>query len=155
MTRPLKAAVPYMSNRGDFCFRPGDSVTLKGILRANAEKFSINFTTTDCDCPENIIYHFKLDFDENTIIENSKENNQWSEDEVVNDNESFENDGSGEFKLQFTFQEDKINTFIMHESTPSYLTSFSYNGDLTYEKIKYIQVWDDVDKISEILFQFN
>lgn len=38
MTRPLKTAVPYMSNRGDFCLQPKDRVIVRGVLTANAEQ---------------------------------------------------------------------------------------------------------------------
>lgn len=63
------------------------------IVTFPLSRFSINFTTSDCDCPDNIIYHFKLDLEDNVVIENYKEDNVWNEDEIVSDNQSFENDG--------------------------------------------------------------
>ena len=51
-------------------------------------RFSVNFTIDNSPNPENIAYHFKVDFERNVIIENYKATSWY--DESVMDNYYFD-----------------------------------------------------------------
>ncbi|XP_075145326.1 uncharacterized protein LOC142220210 isoform X3 [Haematobia irritans] len=69
--------IAYSTNIIPNILRKGDKIRIKGVLKDNAQEFSINFVNELCKNPDFITYHFKWLLDEQVIVENYKDNGSW------------------------------------------------------------------------------
>lgn len=143
MSRPYTAIIPQSIS-------DGDKIILKGLVKQDAYEFSINFATGTSPYPEDITYHFKTILPENTVVENSKKNGDWMYEQRK---EWPGSDGPG-FALEFAFNDGYIHTYMVEdEDSRNFISSFEHNSDLN--EIDSVQVWGDVDKITELTFRYS
>ncbi|XP_055850812.1 galectin-4 isoform X2 [Episyrphus balteatus] len=143
MSRPFIAIIPQSIN-------DGDKVLLKGLVKDNANEFSINFATGTGPNPEDIAYHFKTIFPENIVVENSKRNGDWMDEQIK---EWPASDGPG-FALEFAFTSGYVYTYLVEDEHSRNLISF-YEHDYDLNEINSVQVWGDVEKIQELTFRYS
>ncbi|XP_055906510.1 galectin-9 isoform X2 [Eupeodes corollae] len=143
MSRPFIAIIPQSINEGD-------KVLLKGLVKDDAYEFSINFVTGTSPNPEDIAYHFKTIFSENIVVENSKRNGDWMDEQVK---EWPVSDGPG-FALEFAFTGGNVYTYLVEDEHSRNLISY-YPLDYDLHEIDSVQVWGDVEKIQELTFRYS
>ncbi|XP_067614165.1 uncharacterized protein [Eurosta solidaginis] len=147
----------------------GDKIRISGIVSQNAEQFSINFANEPYEHPQSITYHFKWDIANKIIIEDYKENGQWidyketylaefdgrSKNLILPTNKANSHSLSEgpEFDLEFSFQDDGIYVYLVLDDNRNNLAMFQSKND--YQYIQSIQVWGDVNKISQLSFTYN
>lgn len=139
--RPFVACFPKQ-------IKIGDEVILKGKLTDNAKVFSVNFTV---DCGENIAYHFKTMFSKNIVVQNFKAGGEWHK-PAINDDNTWTDGPGKKFVLTFHFDDNEVLVYSGDEDR-SFQYRFEYQFDIG--DIKTVQVWDDVDYISEIIFRYG
>ncbi|XP_055906509.1 uncharacterized protein LOC129941806 isoform X1 [Eupeodes corollae] len=169
MSRPFIAIIPQSINEGD-------KVLLKGLVKDDAYEFSINFVTGTSPNPEDIAYHFKTIFSENIVVENSKRNGDWMDEQVkewpVSDGPlkvhlalnytKFQNEDNSKsssisgpgFALEFAFTGGNVYTYLVEDEHSRNLISY-YPLDYDLHEIDSVQVWGDVEKIQELTFRYS
>ncbi|XP_075145325.1 galactose-binding lectin l-1 isoform X2 [Haematobia irritans] len=140
--------IAYSTNIIPNILRKGDKIRIKGVLKDNAQEFSINFVNELCKNPDFITYHFKWLLDEQVIVENYKDNGSWM-DHMEQDYDSL--DGQI-FELEFAFQDGVIDVYKIYENAPNRITTYETYFDIS--DIKGLQVWGDVKKISELTYKY-
>lgn len=139
--RPFAAILPKHA-------KIGDEVILKGKLADDAIVFSVNFTV---DCGDNIAYHFKTMFNKNTVVQNYKADGKWHK-PAINDENTWTDGPGKKFVLTFHFDDNEMLVYSGDENR-HFQYKFEYQFDIG--DIKAVQVWDDVDYISEIIFRYG
>lgn len=139
--RPFVAILPKQ-------IKEGDEIVIKGRIKENAKKFSVNFTL---DCGENIAYHFGTDFTDETVKHNYKTQGQWNEPASIEQNTWTNGPGHG-FVLTFFFDD---NEFVVYSGDEFRNFQYRYQYQFDIRDIKSVQVWDDVDYINEIIFRYK
>ncbi|XP_055850811.1 galectin-4 isoform X1 [Episyrphus balteatus] len=170
MSRPFIAIIPQSIN-------DGDKVLLKGLVKDNANEFSINFATGTGPNPEDIAYHFKTIFPENIVVENSKRNGDWMDEQIKEwpasdgplkvhlalnyshfpnnkDNPKSSSISGPGFALEFAFTSGYVYTYLVEDEHSRNLISF-YEHDYDLNEINSVQVWGDVEKIQELTFRYS
>ncbi|XP_036341857.1 uncharacterized protein LOC118751188, partial [Rhagoletis pomonella] len=77
---------------------------------------------------------------------------------IINTTDAFVNTNSysllgPEFALEFAFQDDGIYVYSVYEDGRNYITQFQPESDFQY--IESVQVWGDVEKITQLSFIYN
>ncbi|XP_058129668.1 galectin-6-like [Anopheles coustani] len=135
----------------------GDEILIRGKLRENARKFSVNFClprpagVSDQQSPTYIAYHFKTIYDDDgtsTVVQNWK-NVIWDK-EDIGDN-IWHTDRSKVFTVIFRLHEDKIKVFA---DRIDHLPDYQFPLRLSLDGISTIELWDDVD-VEEISFRYD
>lgn len=124
-----------------------DEIILKGKIKDDAKVFSVNFLP---NYPWTVIYHFETNFVTNDVIHNYKTENQWNN-EIVETNTWIQGP-SHEFHLTFVFHYDEILVYTGDEDR-GYQYRFIHQFDIG--DIYSVEVWDDVDYVSEITFRYK
>nr|XP_014098506.2 uncharacterized protein LOC106623491 isoform X1 [Bactrocera oleae] len=164
---------------------PGHKIQISGRISNNAEEFSINFANETNDHPQSIAYHFKWDVAKKMLIEDYKEDNEWKKrnatafdifdgrfkNKAINDSisnrfidnntivdttDTFPHSYSLlglEFALEFAFQDDGIYVYMVCEDARNHVTHFQPEIDIQF--IESVQVWGDVEKITQLSFSYN
>lgn len=139
--RPFVAILPKS-------IKIGDEIILKGKIRDRAKVFSVNFTV---DCGENIAYQFETNFTENIVTQNYKTNGEWNR--PLSEDENTWIDGPGhKFVLTFLFDD---NEFVVYTGDDNRMFQYKFEYQFDIGDIKCIQLWDDIDYISEIIFRYK
>lgn len=174
--RPFRAQIPKKPDIGD-------EVIVKGKLKPDASVFSVNFilpqpppvqkslsapassesngqtTHKCCGQPTNpnqtwpyIAYHFKviLNDDGSCIVVQNWKNVVW-QDERRSLSHSFQ-DRTRPFTLIFRFHHDTIRVFVDHTH---HAPDFEFEYQLPLERIRTVEVWDDVEYVEEVTFRFR
>ncbi|XP_075145324.1 uncharacterized protein LOC142220210 isoform X1 [Haematobia irritans] len=170
--------IAYSTNIIPNILRKGDKIRIKGVLKDNAQEFSINFVNELCKNPDFITYHFKWLLDEQVIVENYKDNGSWmdhmeqdydsldgvsySRDSNKSSVVSYQNNNNNSildysvlgqiFELEFAFQDGVIDVYKIYENAPNRITTYETYFDIS--DIKGLQVWGDVKKISELTYKY-
>ncbi|XP_020717524.1 uncharacterized protein LOC101462912 isoform X1 [Ceratitis capitata] len=58
-----------------------------------------------------------------------------------------------EFTLEFSFLQDDICVYLIGEDGPNYVSQYQPKSD--FQCIESVQVWGDVEKISQLTFSYN
>nr|XP_036233615.1 uncharacterized protein LOC106623491 isoform X3 [Bactrocera oleae] len=141
---------------------PGHKIQISGRISNNAEEFSINFANETNDHPQSIAYHFKWDVAKKMLIEDYKEDNEWKKrnatafDIFDDTTDTFPHSYSLlglEFALEFAFQDDGIYVYMVCEDARNHVTHFQPEIDIQF--IESVQVWGDVEKITQLSFSYN
>nr|XP_019559192.2 LOW QUALITY PROTEIN: galectin-12 [Aedes albopictus] len=171
--RPFQAQIPRKP-------AVGDEVIVKGMLKPDARVFSVNLilpqpppiqkslsapsespvkSSSKCCASVQtshswpyIAYHFKVVFndDGSSIVVQNWKNVVW-QNEKRTLSHNFE-DRTKPFTLIFRFHHDTIRVFVDHtHHTPDY--EFEYQ--LPLERIRTVEVWDDVLYVEEVTFRFK
>ncbi|CAD6992017.1 uncharacterized protein LOC101462912 isoform X2 [Ceratitis capitata] len=127
----------------------GDKIKISGKITDNAEEFSINFANEVNEDPQSIAYHFKWDLANKTIVEDYKEDSNWM-DRIDTKLDAF---NGPEFTLEFSFLQDDICVYLIGEDGPNYVSQYQPKSD--FQCIESVQVWGDVEKISQLTFSYN
>lgn len=148
-----RGAAVTMADRPFVAFLPklltiGDEIVLKGKIKDNAKMFSVNLTV---DCGENIAYHFETNLTDGTVIQDYKIGGKWRGSAKSVPNTWIDGDGQ-EFTLTFYFDDSGIVVYTGDESR-NMQYEFEYFVDIG--TVRAIQVWDDVQHISEIIFRYG
>nr|XP_014098507.2 uncharacterized protein LOC106623491 isoform X4 [Bactrocera oleae] len=128
---------------------PGHKIQISGRISNNAEEFSINFANETNDHPQSIAYHFKWDVAKKMLIEDYKEDNEWKKRNAT----AFDIFDGLEFALEFAFQDDGIYVYMVCEDARNHVTHFQPEIDIQF--IESVQVWGDVEKITQLSFSYN
>lgn len=143
----------YMCDRPFVAIMPksleiGDEIVLKGKIKDDAKLFSVNFTL---DCGKNIAYHFETNFIDDTVRQDFNIDGRWYLSANSVPNTWIDGPGQG-FILTFHFDDSEILVYSDDEFR-NIQYRFEYQLDLG--DITAIQVWDDVDYISELIFRYR
>lgn len=125
----------------------GDVIILKGKIKDDAKVFSVNFLP---EYPLNVIYHFKTNFVSNNVTHNYKTVGKWN-DEIIETNSWIPGPGH-EFTLYFQFHDNEFLVYSGDENR-GHQYRFAYQFDIG--DIYSVQVWDDLDYISEVIFRYG
>uniref|UniRef100_A0A0K8TTR1 Galectin n=1 Tax=Tabanus bromius TaxID=304241 RepID=A0A0K8TTR1_TABBR len=140
--RPLIAPLPKHLSYGD-------EIILKGKVRDDATEISFNFVLDSCPQPSMIAYHFKTKFKENVVVHNTKQCT-WLE-EKPEENTWIDKPGE-EFILTFYFDDSEI---LIYTGDDMRDLQYRYDHVLAYDEIKSVQVWGDVEYITEVTFRYR
>ncbi|KAH8418449.1 hypothetical protein KR009_004276 [Drosophila setifemur] len=157
-------------------------LSISGNLLQDPQQFSVNFVNSP-DCTDNITYHFKVVIPTQTIIENYKRNGEWSslhQEKYLN---IFDGTGpsaktppltqsfarlmneidealqlsftESAFCLEFAFDYDNSNMLVYQgrEAGHNFITQYETLFSLT--DIQAVQVWGDVQKISQFALGYD
>lgn len=108
-------------------------------------RFSFNLCVDDCPCPEVVAFHFKTQLDTNTVVHNHKDV-EW-QDETVHPNTWVGGPGAC-FTIMLILTRDNI--FVYDHRSMHYQLKHKYD----IRDAKSLQVWDDVEFISECTFKY-
>ncbi|XP_018784978.1 PREDICTED: uncharacterized protein LOC108966504 [Bactrocera latifrons] len=129
--------------------QPGDKIQINGRISEHAEEFSINFANEVNENPQSITYHFNWDLAHKMLIEDYKEDDEW-----MNRKETeFDTFDGPEFALEFAFQDDGIYVYLVSEDGRNLVTH--YQPEIDFQFIESVQVWGDVEKVTQLTFSYN
>lgn len=135
----------------------GDEIAIKGVLRNDAERFSINLCLDrpdGCDPndePEWIAYHFGLDFTEgdgNCRVTQCSKNVNWNS-PLFADGEVF---NGRTVNVILRLEEESIKVF--YEDT-QHVADYEYSHQLPIEQIRTIELRDGIAQVEEIRLKFS
>nr|XP_036233614.1 uncharacterized protein LOC106623491 isoform X2 [Bactrocera oleae] len=129
--------------------RRQSDVNLCVLIKTFETMFSINFANETNDHPQSIAYHFKWDVAKKMLIEDYKEDNEWKKRNAT----AFDIFDGLEFALEFAFQDDGIYVYMVCEDARNHVTHFQPEIDIQF--IESVQVWGDVEKITQLSFSYN
>lgn len=113
--------------------------------------FSVNFCLDCCPSPMFVAYHFKTDFESNSVVHNYKTGHGMWQDELVEENMWTSGPGSP-FVLTFTFTNSDITVYTDDENR---CFQYAFTHKFEIDQIKSVQLWDDVEYVEEITFRFK
>lgn len=137
--------------------RYGDEIAIKGVLRNDAERFSINLCldrSDDCEPnaePEWIAYHFGVDFSEGGDIckvTQCSKNVNWIDPLIVED------DAFNGRTLNIIVRLDEESIKVFHEDT-QHAPDYEYSHQFPIEKIRIIELRDGIDRVEEIRLKYS
>lgn len=148
--RPLVAILPKP-------LEIDDEIAIKGITKADAKEFSMNFTVDDCPVPDKIMFHFNVRFEEGVIVGNSKDQSGWHNEEIIDndyiDPSVFRLFSDQKFSLIFTIKESEFIVYEEEDETRHLICKFEHR--FPFDEITTFQVWGDVEKIKELTFRYH
>ncbi|XP_058825633.1 galectin-4-like [Topomyia yanbarensis] len=133
----------------------GDEIVLKGVLKEDARRFSVNLCLARTEGnhpqaePDRIAYHLGWKFCEDgcEVMQCSK-NSLWSDMQVCSDvwfNER-------KISVIFRFHADTVKVFIDHTQQPP---EYEYEHQFPIEEIQSFELWDDFERVEEITLRFS
>lgn len=125
----------------------GDEIVLKGKIKNDAKHVSVNFV---CKYYDDIAYHFKTNFTSNTVVHNYKEAGRWNSE--ITDENTWIRGLNDEFILTFHFNTTEI---AVHTGDEDRSSQYGFKHQYDMKDIDSVQVWGDVDYISEIIFRYS
>ncbi|XP_017955784.1 uncharacterized protein LOC108650946 isoform X1 [Drosophila navojoa] len=166
--------LPTNPNESDRMSKMG----IQGCLLQEPEQFSINFVNSP-SCTDNITYHFKVRVPAQTIVENYKINGEWSDahqekylnifdgksDKTMPSISSIINDGidavlhysftesTFSLEFQFDYNNSTIHVYQVRGQGHNFVTKFETLFSLS--DIQSIQVWGDVQKITQFSLSYD
>ncbi|XP_017103460.2 uncharacterized protein [Drosophila bipectinata] len=120
-------------------------VSISGTLLQNPQQFSVNFVNSP-DCTDNITYHFKVVIPTKTIIENYKRNGEWSS---LHQEQHLDIFNETTFSLEFAFNYDDSKMLVYHGRDAGFNFITQYETLFSLSDIQAVQVWGDVQKVSQ------
>ncbi|XP_030374521.1 uncharacterized protein LOC115624074 isoform X1 [Scaptodrosophila lebanonensis] len=165
--------------------RQVSKIRLHGTLDPNAEQFSVNFVNDrTCIAQQNIAYHFKeiVSTYPQVLIEDYKENGEWQDyqekelsafdgrSELAsinhkkhkNQTQSFNADDAPPFSstatafaLEFSlnYETNQIHAYNIQDDGVNILSS--YDVQVPLQHIQALQVWGNVDKVTELTLLYE
>ncbi|XP_043947112.1 uncharacterized protein LOC108024547 isoform X2 [Drosophila biarmipes] len=133
---------------------PSDRVTRVSIsanLLQDAQQYSVNFVNST-DCTDNITYHFKVIIATQTIIENYKRNGEWSSLQKDTELNIFD-DSSFCLEFVFDYANSMMHVYQGRDSGHNFITK--YETLFSLSDIQAVQVWGDVQKVSQFALSYN
>ncbi|KAH8294672.1 hypothetical protein KR018_001372 [Drosophila ironensis] len=158
------------------------SLSISGKLLQDPQQFSVNFVNS-VNCTDNITYHFKVVIPTQNIIENYKRNGEWSSlhqekylnifdgtrandktakmtpsiARIMNDIDEALQLSSTEsaFCLEFVFDYENSTVLVYQgrEAGHNFITQYETLFSLT--DIQAVQVWGDVQKITQFGMSYD
>ncbi|XP_030374523.1 uncharacterized protein LOC115624074 isoform X2 [Scaptodrosophila lebanonensis] len=134
--------------------RQVSKIRLHGTLDPNAEQFSVNFVNDrTCIAQQNIAYHFKeiVSTYPQVLIEDYKENGEWQD---YQEKELSAFDATA-FALEFSlnYETNQIHAYNIQDDGVNILSS--YDVQVPLQHIQALQVWGNVDKVTELTLLYE
>ncbi|XP_017955801.1 uncharacterized protein LOC108650946 isoform X2 [Drosophila navojoa] len=139
--------LPTNPNESDRMSKMG----IQGCLLQEPEQFSINFVNSP-SCTDNITYHFKVRVPAQTIVENYKINGEWSDAHQEKYLNIFD-ESTFSLEFQFDYNNSTIHVYQVRGQGHNFVTKFETLFSLS--DIQSIQVWGDVQKITQFSLSYD
>ncbi|XP_077291858.1 galectin-2 isoform X2 [Arctopsyche grandis] len=125
----------------------GDKIEIEGKLADDAEVFSINLVChhNQTEKPHNIAYHYKVHFSQMKTISNAKIEGTWQEEEVKDEVELLPGE---HFQISLFIDKDAIYTYFKENNIDV------FDHKIPIQDVKYLQIWDGIEKIDSMKITF-